>query len=132
LQLGTVDGRAFGPAVEIYQMRDVLEAYILTRDYFEHAFWLVNKDWWEELPAAERQKMQTAADNTLAWAWQEAESVDNSFLDKVKDAGIKVIELSDEDRAKAKAILYAKEWPYMEKKVGSDIMKMMREIADIQ
>ncbi|MDX2370058.1 MAG: TRAP transporter substrate-binding protein DctP [Colwellia sp.] len=132
LQLGTVDGRAFGPAVEIYQMRDVLEAYILTRDYFEHAFWLVNKDWWEDLPAAERKKMQMAADETLAWAWQEAEALDNGFLDKVRDAGIKVIELSDEDRAKAKAILYAKEWPYMEKKVGSDIMKMMREIAGIK
>ncbi len=132
LQLGTVDGRAFGPAVEIYQMRDVLEAYILTRDYFEHAFWLVNKDWWEDLPAAEREKMQTAANETLKWAWQEAEALDNGFLDKVRDAGIQVIELSDEDRAKAKAILYAKEWPYMEKKVGSDIMKMMREIAGIK
>ena len=131
LQLGTVDGRAFGPAVEIYQMRDVLEAYILTRDYFEHAFWLVNKDWWEDLPAAERNKMQAAADATLKWAWQEAESLDNGFLDKVRDNGIKVIELSDQELTKAKDILYAKEWPYMEKKVGSDIMNMMREIAGI-
>jgi len=132
LQLGTVDGRAFGPAVEIYQMRDVLEAYILTRDYFEHAFWLVNKDWWEDLPVAERNKMQAAADETLKWAWQEAESLDNGFLDKVRDNGIKVIELSDQERTKAKDILYAKEWPYMEKKVGSDIMNMMREIAGIK
>lgn len=131
LQLGTVDGRAFGPAVEIYQMRDVLEAYILTRDYFEHAFWLVNKDWWEGLPATERNKMQAAANETLKWTWNEAESLDNDFLNKVRDADIKVIELSDEDRAKAKEILYAKEWPFMEKKVGSDIMKMMREIAGI-
>ena len=76
--------------------------------------------------------MQMAADETLKWAWQEAETIDNGFLDKVRDSGIKVIELSDEDRAKAKSILYAKEWPYMEKKVGSDIMKMMREIAGIQ
>lgn len=132
LQLGTVDGRAFGPAVEIYQMRDVFESYILTRDYFEHAFWLVNKDWWEGLPSAEREKMQAAADETLKWAWQEAESLDNGFLDKVRDFGIKIVELSDEDKAKAKKILYAKEWPYMEKKVGSEIMSMMREIAGIK
>jgi TRAP-type C4-dicarboxylate transport system substrate-binding protein len=132
LQLGTVDGRAFGPAVEIWQMRDVLKAYILTRDYFEHAFWLVNKDWWEGLPADQRQKMQIAANETLDWAWQEAEAIDNGFLEKVRDYGIDVIELSEEDRAKAKAILYAKEWPYMEKKVGKDIMKMMREIAGIK
>jgi TRAP-type C4-dicarboxylate transport system substrate-binding protein len=132
LQLGTVDGRAFGPAVEIYQMRDVLEAYILTRDYFEHAFWLVNKQWWEGLTEAQRNKMQAAVDETLKWVWQEAESIDNGFLDKVRDAGIKVIELSDEDLNKAKKILYENEWPYMEEKVGSDIMKLVRDIADIR
>lgn len=131
LQLGTVDGRAFGPAVEIYQMRDVLEAYILTRDYFEHAFWLVNKQWWEGLAEQERKKMQAAVDETLKWVWQEAESIDNNFLEKVRDANIKIIELSDEDLAKAKSILYENEWPYMEAKVGSDIMKLVRDIADI-
>jgi len=132
LQLGTVDGRAFGPAVEIYQMRDVLEAYILTRDYFEHAFWLVNKQWWEGLTNAERNKMQVAVDETLKWVWQEAESIDNGFLEKVRKAGIKIIELSDDDLAKAKTILYENEWPYMEEKVGSDIMKLVRDIADIR
>ena len=132
LQLGTVDGRAFGPAVEIYQMRDVLESYILTRDYFEHAFWLVNKQWWQGLAESERNKMQAAVDETLKWVWQEAESIDNGFLDKVREAGINIIELSDEDLAKAKEILYENEWPYMEQKVGSDIMKLVRDIADIR
>lgn len=132
LQLGTVDGRAFGPAVEIYQMRDVLESYILTRDYFEHAFWLVNKQWWEGLEVSERNKMQAAVDETLKWVWQEAESIDDGFLDKVREAGIEVIELSDEDLAQAKRILYENEWPYMEQKVGSDIMKLVRDIADIK
>ena len=132
LQLGTVDGRAFGPAVEIWQMRDVLKAYILTRDYFDHGFWLVNKDWWEGLPATDREKMQTAADETLEWAWKEAEALDKGFLKKLRDYGIDVIELSDEDLAKAKKILYAKEWPYMEAKVGKEIMTLMREIAGIK
>lgn len=131
LQLGTVDGRAFGPAVEIWQMRDVLESYILTRDYFEHAFWLVNKDWWENLPAAEREKIQAAANETLTWAWQEAETIDNSYLEKVRDYGIKIVELNDEELKQAKDTLYAKEWPYMEKIVGSEIMGMMRKIANI-
>ncbi|WP_028471113.1 TRAP transporter substrate-binding protein DctP [Neptunomonas japonica] len=131
LQLGTVDGRAFGPAVEIWQMRDVLESYILTRDYFEHAFWLVNKDWWEDLPATEREKIQAAANETLKWAWQEAEAIDNSYLEKVRDHGIKIVELNDQELEKAKQALYASEWPYMEKIVGSEIMGMMRKIAGI-
>lgn len=132
LQLGTVDGRAFGPAVEIWQMRDVLESYILTRDYFEHAFWLVNKDWWEDLPADERAKMRAAADKTLAWAWQEAEAIDNEYLEKVRDYGIKIVELKPQELAKAKKTLYANEWPFMEKVVGPEIMGQMRKIAGIQ
>ncbi len=131
LQLGTVDGRAFGPAVEIWQMRDVLESYILTRDYFEHAFWLVNKDWWENLPADERAKIQTAADKTLAWAWQEAETIDNGYLEKVRDYGINIVELNPQQLDKAKQTLYANEWPFMEKIVGAEIMGMMRDIAGI-
>lgn len=131
LQLGTVDGRAFGPAVEIWQMRDVLESYILTRDYFEHAFWLVNKQWWDDLPEAERNKMRAAADATLEWAWREAEQIDNNYLNKVRDSGIKIVELKPEELSKAKKTLYAHEWPYMETIVGPEIMEMMRKIAGI-
>jgi hypothetical protein len=53
-------------------------------------------------------------------------------LNKVRDAGIKIVELSDEDMAQAKSILYKNEWPYMEEKVGSDIMKLVRDIADVR
>ncbi|MCV6611994.1 MAG: TRAP transporter substrate-binding protein DctP [Amphritea sp.] len=131
LQLGTVDGRAFGPSVEIWQMRDVLSAYILTRDYFEHAFWVVNKSWLEDLPADEREKLLAAADVTLNKIWDEAQAIDEGFLKQVRDAGINVVELSPAQMDKAKEILYAKEWPYMEGIVGPEIMTMMRDIAGI-
>mgnify|MGYP000412463616 CR=1 FL=1 len=130
LQLGVVDGRSFGPAVEIWQMRDVLESYILTRDYFEHAFWLVNKSWYEDLSAEEQKKLNAAADATLNWVWNEAQSIDDGFLNKVREAGIAVVELSPEELAKAKETLYAKEWPMMEKKVGKEIMDKIRVLAE--
>ncbi|MBA4502225.1 TRAP transporter substrate-binding protein DctP [Marinobacterium marinum] len=131
LQLGTVDARAFGAAVEIWQMRDVLESYILTRDYFEHAFWLVNRDWWISLPASERDKIQTAANATLSSVWDTAQSIDEKYLDKVRDHGINVVELTPEQMQQAKNSLYTHEWPYMEEIVGSEIMQMMRKIAAI-
>lgn len=131
LQLGTVDGRAFGPAVEIWQMRDVLESYVLTRDYFEHAFWLVNKDWWESLPEQERQELQAAADATLNEVWDKARSIDEDYMAKVRGHGIEVVELTPAQMQKAKDSLYANEWPYMEDVVGREIMDMMRKIAAI-
>ena len=69
LQLGTVDARSFSTAVETYTLRDVLEANILTNDYFEVAFWLVNKGWWDGLPDDVRNALQAAADSTVAWSY---------------------------------------------------------------
>ncbi len=131
LQLGTIDARATAPSVEIWQMRDVIESYILTKDYFEHAFWVVNKSWLEDLPAQDRNKLLAAAEATMTKIWDEAEAIDAGFLEKVRDSGVKVVELSAADMAEAKKILYAKEWPFMEKTVGPEIMDMMRKIAGI-
>ena len=132
LQLGTVDGRSFGPSVEIWQMRDVLESYLMTRDYFEHAFWVVNKSWFNDQSEAEQKKLLAAVDVTMKSVWEKAQGIDEKFLEDVKGVGINVVELSAEDLAKAKAIVYAKEWPFMEKIVGEDIMDMMRKIAKIE
>ncbi|MEH6628702.1 MAG: TRAP transporter substrate-binding protein DctP [Motiliproteus sp.] len=131
LQLGTVDARATAPSVEIWQMRDVIESYILTKDYFEHAFWVVNKTWLNDLPEQDRSKLLAASNATMDKIWDEAEAIDAGFLDKVRKSGINVVELSAVDMASAKQTLYAEEWPSMEKIVGPEIMNMMRDIADI-
>ncbi len=132
LQLGTVDARSFSTAVETYTLRDVLEANILTNDYFEVAFWLVNKNWWDGLDDNVRNALQSAADSTIAWSWEEAERKSNEFLQKARDAGINVVELSDEQMSAAKRIVYEKEWPAMEAVVGKDTMDKIRSVVGIQ
>ena len=132
LQLGTVDARSFSTAVETYTLRDVLEANILTNDYFEVAFWLVNKSWWEGLDADVRNALQSAADATIAWSWEEAERKSDEFLQKARDAGINVVELSDEQMSAAKQIVYDNEWPAMESVVGKDTMDKIRSVVGIQ
>lgn len=131
LQLGVIDGRGFGPSIEIWQMRDVLETYILTKDYFEQGFFLVNKEWWDDLPKEDRMKMQQAADKTMTIVWQQAEQIDADYLEKVKGAGIKVVSLTDAQMNKAKASIYTNEWPSMEKTVGKDIMDQVYTVSGI-
>jgi TRAP-type C4-dicarboxylate transport system substrate-binding protein len=126
LQLGTVDARAFGPPVEIWQMRDVIETYILTRDYFEIAFWLANKKWWEKLSKDEQNAIRTAAEDATKWSWQEAQRAGQGYIDKVKEYGIKVVELTPAQLKKAKDMLYEKEWPWAEKKLGKDLVDKVR------
>ncbi len=132
LQLGTVDARSFSTAVETYTLRDVLEANILTNDYFETAFWLVNKNWWEGLSHEGRTTLQSAIDNTINTAWDEAEAKSNEFLQKAADAGINVVELTDEQLSAAKKIVYETEWPEMEELVGKETMDKLREITGVE
>lgn len=132
LQLGTVDARAFSTAVETYQQRDVLEANILTNDYFETAFWLVNKVWWDELAEEDREILQSAADDTVLWSWDQAQSLSEEHLEKIREAGINVVELSDEQMAAAAKIVHDTEWPAMEELVGPEIMATLRTAAGIE
>ena len=132
LQLGTVDARSFSTAVETYTLRDVLEANILTNDYFEVAFWLVNKQWWDGLSDDVCGALQGAADSTIEWSWAEAERKSEEFLQKAREAGINVVELSDEQMSAAKQIVYDNEWPAMEAVVGKDTMDKIRMVVGIQ
>lgn len=131
LQLGTVDGRSFGPPTEIIEMRDAIAAYIRTRDYFDAAFWVVNKTWWNGLTGEQRGWIQTAVDRTMADAWKAGEQKERDDLRRITGYGIEVVELTPEQLEKAKAIVYEKEWPWMATVVGEDLMKSVRAAAGV-
>ena len=78
-----------------------------------------------------RNALQAAADSTIAWSWEEAERKSEEFLQKARDAGINVVNLSDEQMNAAKQIVYEKEWPAMEAVVGKDIMDKIRMVVGI-
>ncbi|RVU31033.1 TRAP transporter substrate-binding protein DctP [Neptunomonas marina] len=129
LQLGSVDGRTFGPPSEIWQMRDVLETYIFTRDYFEQGFFVVNLDWWNGLSAEEQEAVQASANEAADWAWQEAQTISNDLIADIKDYGINVVELTPEQRAKMSKIIREKEWTWIESTVGKGLVDQIREIT---
>lgn len=129
LQLGAVDGRTFGPPSEIWQMRDVLESYVFTRDYFEQGAMLINQDLWQKLSKDEQQGLQQAADNAASWAWQEAENISNKLIEDIKAFGINVVELDQSQHAKLQQIIQQKEWSWMESTVGKDLVARIRQAA---
>ena len=132
LQLGTVDARSFSTAVETYLLRDILEANVLTNDYFEVAFWLVNRRWWDGLSADVRAALRGAVDRTIVWSWREARRKSDEFLDLTRAAGIEVVALSDAQLRAAKRIVFEHEWPAMESVVGKETMDRIRGIAGVE
>lgn len=126
LQLGTVDGRAFAPPGEIWLHRDVLETYVFLHDAFETAVWLANSEWWERLTPTERNWIEAAASHALNVAWAEAEKSEKGFVEKLNAQGIKVVELSPDQLAKVKTLVYENEWKWMEAEVGKDLMDKVK------
>jgi TRAP-type C4-dicarboxylate transport system substrate-binding protein len=131
MQLGTVDGRSFGPPTEIIEMRDAISAYIRTRDYFDTSIWVANKDWLAGLPDEQRGWIDQAADTALAAAWEEGERKEQEDLERIKEYGIEVIELTPEELEKAKTIVYETEWPWMSTIVGEELMADVRKAAGL-
>lgn len=131
LQLGVVDGRSFGPPTEIIEMRDAIGAYILTRDYFDTAFWVVNKDWWNGLTDEQRGWIRSAADTAIADAWEAGERKEKQDLEQIAGYGIDIVELTPEELEKAKSIVYETEWPWMTTVVGEELMNDVRKASGV-
>jgi len=127
LQLGAIDGRTFGPPQEIWEMRDTIETYILTRDYLDALFWVVSKKWWDTRSPDEQKWITEAADYATRWSWEEGERLESVDLKRIRDYGIKVVELSADELAQAKKLVFENEWPWMEKTVGKDLISKIRK-----
>lgn len=132
MQLGSIDARAFAPIPEVWQMRDVIESYVRTNEYFEATYWFVNAAWWDGLPDEDRAQIKAAADKTLADVWDMAVAIDDEYVTKVKDAGIAVVELTPEQMDKAKQAIWSAELPYFEEKLGADLFAEVKAAAGIQ
>lgn len=131
LQLGTVDGRSFGPPTEIIEMRDAISAYIRTKDYFDTAFWVVNKDWWNGLTDQQRSWIESSAQSAIEASWEAGMTEESDDLQRLRDYNIEVIELTPEQLEKAKKIVYETEWPWMETVIGKDLMTSVRAAAGV-
>jgi len=129
LQLGAVDGRTFGPPSEIWQMRDVLETYVFTRDSFEQGAFLVNLDWWNDLSSDEQAALQSAADKASGWAWQEAANISDKLVEDIKGHGINVVELDASQHARLEKIIKEQEWTWMESAIGKHLVQKIRTAA---
>lgn len=132
MQLGQVDGAAFRPANEAIGMTDIMDHYVRTNDIFGYSFWLANKDWWEGLSDADRGMIEKASTHAVNAAWDEFPSIDNKAVEGVKAAGVQVHNLTADELAAAKKIVYAEEWPWMEEQLGKETMDKVRSAIGAQ
>ncbi len=131
LQTGAIDGRAFSPPYEVLLFRDVLQAYVYTRESFEPTFWIASKQWLAGLSGQERKWVRQAADHATNWAWDNAEAFSDGWLDKIRAAGIQVLEQDPAQAAAYKKTVMDVEWPIMEKLLGKPVMDDLKKTAGL-
>lgn len=131
LQTGAIDGRAFSPPYEVLMFQDVLRAYVYTRESFEPTFWIASKSWLAGLSDQERAWVREAADYATTWAWDNAEAFSDGWLDKIRAAGIEVLEQDPAQAAAYKKTVMEVEWPIMESLLGKKIMSDLKQTAGL-
>jgi len=125
LQTGAIDGRAYSPAHEVKMFADTLDAYVYTREHFEHGFLLCNTQWFNSLSKQDQAWIKEASDYALNYIWDNIEEMSTSWLDEVRSLGIKVVTLNPEQMTKYKKIVLDTEVPIMEKLLGKETVDAM-------
>ncbi len=132
LQTGAIDGRAYSPPSEVLLFKDVLSAYVFTRENFEHTFWTANKAWFYGLTAEQQGWVKEAANEAVTWAWENAESESPKWFEKIEAAGIEVVELTPEQLDAYRSKVVAVEYPYMEEIIGVEVMGAIKQAAGVE
>ncbi len=126
LQTGAIDGRAYSPPSEVLLFKDVVGAYVFTRENFEHTFWTANKRWFDGLSEDQQGWIRQAADEAVIWAWENAEAESPKWFTQMEEAGIEVVELTPEQMDGYRGLVTETEYPYMEKIIGAEVMAQIK------
>ena len=123
LQTGVADGWSGGPAMVNYiEFRDVIKYFIASNNYFENTSYVMSMKSWNKLTPEQQKIVQDAALEISNKSFDISEAAEAGYLDKMEEAGIKVVRFSDE-QLKAYAELCRKvSWPKMEERLGKEVI----------
>jgi TRAP-type C4-dicarboxylate transport system substrate-binding protein len=130
IQTGVVDGDAANVIYWDYEyFRDVLDYYTRTKQNFLTGILSMNLASWEALTDEQRRVVEESAQTVMEEHFAEAQALDQSYVEKAKEAGMEYIEPTDEEiRALAKVVRETV-WPVMEQEVGPEVMETIRANA---
>lgn len=122
IQTGIVDG-AIGSGAEGYysSFRDVVDYYLPVKDHFEMWFLYMSEDVWNGLSQEEKDIVQNAATNLTNGRWERAEAEEQKALEKLEEAGIEVVDISDEQVEAMAAKARENVWPKIKGDYGEEL-----------
>lgn len=127
IQQGTVDGLIGGTAESYYTiMRDAITHYIPYNAFVENTAYYMAQSTWDKLDDTQRAAVISAFQKASQGSFGMTEQLDVEYTQKLTEAGIEVIALSDAELAAIAAEVQATTWPLLEEKLGADLLAALK------
>jgi tripartite ATP-independent transporter DctP family solute receptor len=125
LQQGVVDGQE-NPFANIYSSRfyEVQKYLAVTNHQYNSGYVYMNKDLYDKMPAEYQKAIMDSARDASLWQVKYSEDNDAGFLAKLKDAGMAVTEVNQDEFKAATASVYE----VFYSKYGDEARALIKEI----
>lgn len=131
LQTGTVDGWSGGEAsLNYFGFRDIIKYFYTTNDFFNADAFYINKELWDGLSTEDQEIIQAAANKLMETSFATAKEYDEEYRNLLRDEGIEVIELSDEEVEILAKQVREKTYPKLKDAIGEDIIDGLIEFLE--
>lgn len=130
LQSGAVDGAICCTAQTAYTtfaQSDVGQYYIPYNAFVELTAYYASGKTWEKLNDEQKSVVTAAFQKAAADFASHALSEEAAFVEKLKDSGYEVLEISDEERTEIARIVREQVWPQAEELVGAEILARLQK-----
>jgi len=131
LQQGVVDGVIGGtPEANYTSFKDAIKYYIPYNPFVENTAYYMSKKSWDGLDDAQKGAVEAAFSKAALASFKQSQAKDAEFTAKLSEAGVNVINLTDEERAAIAKHVRDTTWPKLEEAFGKELMDALK--ADTQ
>ena len=126
LQTGAADGWLGGEASLNYTgFRDAIKNFYATRDFLNADALLINQNVFNKLSEADQATIKELSNELFKKSVETAQQNDEGYMNDLKEYGIEVVELSDEELSQLAETVRTETWPKLKSEFGDEIVDEM-------
>jgi TRAP-type C4-dicarboxylate transport system substrate-binding protein len=128
IQTGVCDGWIGGSAqINYLSFRDVIKYYIPYNCLFDQTAYIINQKLWDSFSEEEQKIFMEAVNKQADKSFADSETEDLEFQAKLEEAGVEIIEISDEEREALAMYIRETTWPKLAEIYGEDTIQKIQK-----
>ncbi len=128
IQTGVCDGWIGGSSqINYLSFRDVIKYYIPYNCLFDQTAYIINQKLWDSFSEEEKQIFQEAINKQADKSFADSEAEDLEYQAKLKEAGVEIIEINDDEREELAEYIRENTWPKLAEIYGEETIEKIRE-----